>query len=80
MKITLKNFDNIYSSLYDLFNQNFINYTSIKQCRISLGAYFNKYPVHDEFKVIVFLNDDEVTLEQTDPPFLNRFEKHVIDI
>jgi len=45
-----------------------------------LGAYFNKHPVSDNFKVIVFLNDDKETLKQTDPPFLNRFEKHVIDI
>lgn len=59
IKITLKGFDNIYSSLYDLFNQNFIKYSSVKQCRISLGAYFNKHPVSDDFRVIVFLNDDE---------------------
>lgn len=36
--IILKGKDHIYSSLYDLFNQNFAVYGNKRYCRIALGA------------------------------------------
>ena len=36
--IILKDKDHIYSSLYDLFNQNFAVYGNKRYCRIALGA------------------------------------------
>jgi hypothetical protein len=35
--------------------------------------------VHDDFKAIIFLENEEKNLKYTDPPFLNRFEKHHLD-
>jgi hypothetical protein len=39
--IILKEKDHIYSSLYDLFNQNFAVYGNMRKCRIALGASMN---------------------------------------
>ena len=76
--IVLQNMEIIYSSLYDLFNQNFTKLGNTRRyCRIALGAQFNpKCFVNDSFKSIVFLDNDEETLQSADAPFLNRFEKH----
>ena len=48
-------------------------------CRIPLGAlYHSRCFIHEDFFCIVFI--DEKDLEKCDPPFLNRFEKHLIDL
>lgn len=81
ISLVLKDLDYIYSSLYDLFNQNFAVAGGRKYCRVALGAQFNpRCFVHDDFHVIVFLSDDGNRLEQTDAPFLNRFEKHRFEV
>ena len=67
--------EHIYSSLYDLFNQNFATYGEKRYCRIALGALYNpKCTINKNFHCIIFI--DEKDLHQADPPFLNRFEKH----
>ena len=80
--IILHNMEIIYSSLYDLFNQNFtIVGKSRRYCRVALGAEFNpRCLVHENFKAVVFLDNDKNTLVSTDAPFLNRFEKHYLSL
>ena len=73
--LIFKKVDHIYSSLYDLFNQNFSWSGDKKYCRIALGALYNpKCLVDPDFHCLIFLNEKE--LEKADPPFLNRFEKY----
>ncbi|CAG9322652.1 unnamed protein product [Blepharisma stoltei] len=85
ISVILKDMDHIYSSLYDLFNQNFAvsgeGEGERRYCRIALGALFNpRCFVHSNFHVIVFMNDDENNLLKADAPFLNRFEKHCLSL
>ncbi len=74
--LILKNLDIIYHSLYDLFNQ---HYTQDKKkfSRISIGLInCPKTYINDDFKVVILL--EERNIYNSDPPFLNRFEKHFI--
>jgi hypothetical protein len=41
ISVVLDGMEDIYSSLYDLFNQNFMVYGNKRYCRIALGAQFN---------------------------------------
>lgn len=59
ISIILKDMEHIYSSLYDLFNQNFAIFGDKRYCRIALGALHNpKCFIHDNFNCIIFMNDD----------------------
>ena len=40
--IILSNLEQIYSSFYDLFNQNYLNKDGIKYCRVSHGICINE--------------------------------------
>ncbi|CAF4704036.1 unnamed protein product, partial [Rotaria sp. Silwood2] len=52
---------------------------SKKYCRITLGTlYHPRFLIHDDFFCIIFVRQQD--LIKCDPPFLNRFEKHIIDI
>ncbi|XP_071105125.1 uncharacterized protein [Haliotis cracherodii] len=74
MVLILKDLENIYGSLYDMLNQNYIIVGSKKNCRVALGAYSNPLcQVHDDFRCIVLVEEEKLDL--SDPPFLNRFEK-----
>ena len=69
----------VYDNLYDLFNQNFAVSARKKYCRIALGPlYHPRCLIHDDFYCVVFIHKRD--LDKCDPPFLNRFEKHLIDI
>ena len=73
----LKNLSSMYPSLYDLFNQNFRVVGGSKYARIALGnSNTQNYFVNDDFRCIVLLDKSEI--EKQDPPFINRFEKHII--
>ena len=82
ISIVLHDMDCAYSSLYDLFNQNFSKSRADRKfCRIALGAQFNpRCFVHEDFKAIVFIDQDDESLKTVDAPFLNRFEKHYIEL
>ncbi len=72
--LIMRQMGHVYDNLYDLFNQNFAISARKKYCRIGLGPlYHPRCLVHDDFYCVVFL-------DKCDPPFLNRFEKHLIDI
>ncbi|CAF3161661.1 unnamed protein product [Rotaria sp. Silwood2] len=69
----------LYDNLYDLFNQNFSVSGRKKYCRIALGSLFHpRCMIHDRFFCIVFVKKQD--LHKYDPPFLNRFEKHTINL
>ncbi|CAF2907340.1 unnamed protein product [Rotaria sp. Silwood2] len=77
--LIMRRMDHIYANLYDLFNQNFDVSGSKKYCRITLGnLYHPRFLIHDDFFCVIFIRQQD--LIKCDPPFLNRFEKHIIDI
>ncbi|CAM2726708.1 unnamed protein product [Rotaria socialis] len=77
--LIMRQMGHVYDNLYDLFNQNFAVSAKKKYCRIALGAlYHPRCLVHDDFYCVVFIHKRDV--DKCDPPFLNRFEKHLIDI
>eukprot|EP00833_Pecoramyces_ruminatium_P011448 jgi/Orpsp1_1/1185480/evm.model.c7180000093977.1 len=73
----LKNLTSMYPSLYDLFNQNFRKVGETYYARIALGnSNPQNCPVNPNFRLIVLLDRNEI--DKQDPPFINRFEKHII--
>ncbi len=77
--LIMRQMGHVYDNLYDLFNQNFAVSARKKYCRIALGPlYHPRCFIHDGFYCVVFILKRD--LDKCDPPFLNRFEKHSIDI
>ena len=76
--LILKDLDMIYASLYDLFNQNFTIMGDKKFARIAFEYAKISSEVNQDFHVIVIVNKNQIKDLQLDPPFLNRFEKHII--
>ena len=75
--IILKDLESVYPALYDVFNQNFTVSSKRSYARISIGTTSNNYSfVHDNFKCIVVVDLDKIDTQE--PPFLNRFEKHIV--
>ena len=74
--LVLKNMENIYPSLYNLFNQNFTILGGKKFARIVFANYKSYSVVNDEFRAIVLVDEEQIMQKMEDPPFLNRFEKH----
>ena len=77
--LILKDLDMIYPSLYDLFNQNFIIMGEKKYARIAFEYAKISSEVNKDFHVIVLVNNNQIKNLKLDPPFLNRFEKHIIN-
>jgi hypothetical protein len=78
LTLIMRKMDKCYSSLYDLYNQSFSVSGQKKYCRIALGStYHPKCLVNDKFYCIVLVNSKDI--EKSDPPFLNRFEKHKVE-
>ena len=73
--LILKDLESVYPALYELFNQNYI-YLNGKKF-VHLGESKSLSLVNDKFKVIVLVENDQI--ENQEPPFLNRFEKHIIN-
>ncbi len=79
MTLFLRGLGHLYDNLYDLFNQNFAVSAKKKYCRIALGSlYHPRCMINDNFYCIVFVKKQD--LDKYDPPFLNRFQKHFIDV
>ena len=74
--LIFKNLKSIYPSLYGLFNQNFQEINYKKYARIGSGSSIPFLLVNENFRCIVDI--DEGQLNQEKPPFLSRFEKHII--
>ncbi|CAF1040574.1 unnamed protein product, partial [Didymodactylos carnosus] len=77
--LVMRQMGHLYDNLYDLFNQNFAVSARKSYCRIALGAlYHPRCLVNDDFYCTVFIQKRDV--DHCDPPFLNRFEKHIVDM
>ena len=74
--LVLKDLDLVYPSLYELFNRNFIDLNGKKYTY--LGKSQTKTLINEDFKVIVCVEKEKIKYQ--DPPFLNRFEKHILSI
>ncbi|CAF4379298.1 unnamed protein product, partial [Rotaria sp. Silwood2] len=77
--LVMRRMGHLYDNLYDLFNQSFAVSGNKQYCRIPLGPlYHPRCLVHENFYCVVFVRQQD--LVKCDPPFLNRFEKHVINM
>ena len=75
--IILKDMEIIYPKFYDLFNLNFQKYGNSSYARIVLDSTTNeRHIVNEKFRCIILLEKKNV--DEQDPPFLNRFEKHLM--
>jgi hypothetical protein len=83
--VIMKNLDELYGSLYDLFNQKYMEIDGRKYCYLYFGENKHRVEVHPDFKSIVILSAEkeleglDVELEQP-APFLNRFEKFFLRV
>ena len=77
--LILRDLDMIYPSLYDLFNQNFTCMGEKKFARIAFEYAKISSEVNKDFHVIIIVNKVQIKDLKLDPPFLNRFEKHIIN-
>ena len=75
--LVLRNMENVYPSLYNLFNQNFTTLGKKKFSRIAFANYNTYSVVHEDFRTIVLVDEIKIKEKMEDPPFLNRFEKHI---
>jgi hypothetical protein len=81
--VVMKNLDDLYGSLYDLFNQKYAEVDGHLYCYLYYGENKHKVEVHPNFKAIILLDTEkemkgrELELEQP-APFLNRFEKFFV--
>lgn len=83
--VIMKNLDDLYGSLYDLFNQNFSDVDGTKYCYLYFGESKHRVKVHDDFNCLILLeskeNQSAAQIEVSQPaPFLNRFEKYALRI
>ena len=77
--LILRDLDMIYASLYDLFNQNFTCMGDKKFARIAFETARISSEVNKNFHAIVIVGQNQIEDLKLDPPFLNRFEKHIIN-
>ena len=75
--LIMNNLESIYPSLYDLFNQNFTYIEGKRMARIAVGySHDIKINVHSNCRIIILMDPQQISKQ--DPPFLNRFEKHIL--
>ena len=77
--LILRDLDMIYASLYDLFNQNFTSMGDKRFARIAFETARISSEVNKNFHAIVIVGQNQIQDLKLDPPFLNRFEKHIIN-
>ena len=77
--LILRDLDMIYASLYDLFNQNFTCMGEKRFARIAFETARISSEVNKNFHAIVIVGHNQIQDLKLDPPFLNRFEKHIIN-
>ena len=83
--VVMKNINELFGSLYDLFNQKYFEREGNKYCNLYYGDEKPRAMVHPDFKCIVIIGEDEglsgAQAEISQPaPFLNRFEKYRLRI
>ena len=78
--LVLKNLEIIYPSLYDLFNQNYTKMGDKQFSKIAFANAKSSSEVNRKFRTIVLVSQEQIDQKKEDPPFLHRFEKHIISI
>ena len=76
--LILKDLDMIYPSLCDLFIQNFTIMGNKQFARIAFEYAKISSEVNKNFHAVVLVNNIQIENLKLDPPFLNRFEKHIV--
>ena len=77
--LILKNLENVYPSLYNLFNQSFTDIGSNNYTCIAVGSKTNNFAlINNNFKCII--NIDINKIDKEEPPFWDRFEKHNLSL
>jgi len=75
--IIFQDFDSIYPSLYDLFNQSYLEKNGKLYTKISLGYSSDVlFEVNQNFRSIILVDPEK--LDQFSFPLLNRFEKQIV--
>ena len=75
--VILSNLDNLYESLYDALNQNYMSIGDNRYVDLGLGTHRVKCRVHPNFRMIVVAEDKDVW-EKFPIPLINRLEKHYL--
>ena len=78
--LILKDLDKIYASLYELFNQNSTLMGDKKFVRIAFEYATISFEVNKDFHCIVIVNKNDIDNSKLSPNFLNRFEKHIVNL
>ena len=58
--LVLKNMENIYPSLYNLFNQNFTMLGGKKFARIAFANFQSYSVVNDDFRAILIVDEEQI--------------------
>ena len=75
--VVLCNLDNLYESLYDALNQNYMLLGDTKYVDLGLGSHRLKARVNPAFRLILIAHDQDV-YEKFPIPLINRLEKHYL--
>ncbi|CAG0886586.1 unnamed protein product [Cyprideis torosa] len=75
--VVLCNLTNLYESLYDALNQNYVMLGGKRYIDLGLGTHRVKCRVHEKFRLVVVAEDKEV-YEKFPVPLINRLEKHFL--
>ena len=73
--LILQNLEEIYPSLYELFNQNYVIIGDKSFTKIAFSSSKSSSEVHKKFRIILLVSQK---LDEVAPPLLNRFEKQLI--
>ena len=76
--VVLVHCEALYESLYDLLNQHYISVKSTRFVRIAFGMHSGLFQVHANFRIICIVDKADAYRHMA-PPFLNRFEKQVLE-
>ena len=74
----LQNLNSVYPFLYDLFNMNYIIKDGKTYARICHGNYSDQLAlINKQFRIVIMV--DKKYIDKMESPFLNRFEKNIIN-
>ena len=76
--LILKNLEVIYPSLYELFNQNYINFGNKYFSKIAFASSKSSTEVHKIFRVFLIITQQQLDKMKVAPLLLNRFEKQIV--
>jgi hypothetical protein len=75
--VVLLNLEKLYESLYDTLNQYYVRHGGQKFVNLGLGSHRVKCKVHEDFRLILVAERDDV-YQHFPIPLINRMEKHFL--